>query len=766
MTVTTTSMQENTKIITIKDETSYATIYSAINAAIVSLGWTLVDSLDNVIPGTGETSVYSPMFLRVYSAPNIDGTTYKYFILRLNYQKMIFWTSTCEYWDSKLHVASNEAWNGSGSFMQHYDIIDSYIIINGTSRHLVIWPFIVGEPDLWTGVFEFERNALDFKSSCCFAWTNSVIIGTQYGIAQTAAGDGVINFSFPRTQDGVTGSAAATAYAAQAASSTYPPVYPSAFVTGTDTNKGYLGSIHFAANAWSKQLPFSAGSKAFEKTTLYPIALRHKSSDRTFGKAYNLSVGDPSREIGTVTKMPLDNVGGWASDSGTLSPTLSFPINGGIETLTGTWASSSTQNSGQDKLSKQFVHSNVYGNVHNVIMVGDYAYYTGTYGLFRVKLSESIASLGAKGNSAEFLYRDKSVTSATGFSTCADLIHDGGSYIYFTINPGSATRVGRLDIFTLSIITKDLPLMYSGGHGVGRISLDTQNLYIGGYNGSLAPAFAIVPINDFANGVITHVSQYLLSGVLTAFPNLLGGITLNTIIPSYSGWVTVCSGPASINTITLSIYSIDVKKGYAVYTASSVNATSANIGFYTSGSTNISRVMFADYCSGRLWLAQTNGTSSNASSELSEVHPNWFRDGTLSGMSTSRYSFAPTARGAGADVIGYNGSAGDPQITFIRGIMFMNKRGVCNYYLILSNPLTTSGTPTYLGENTVDVATGAGTPGEMFGSGILSLYTNGPRIAYTRSLNGVNTATVNFHNNVYGSSNNSGGSTARLFVKA
>ncbi len=771
MTVITTTLQSNTKLIKITNEPSYATIYSAMNSAILSLGWTLVDSLDNVIPGTGSTSIYSPMFLRVYYAPNIDGTTYKYFILRLHSQRMGFWTSTCEYWDPQLHLPTNESWHGSGSFMQHYDIVDSEIIMNGTARHLVIWPFIVGEPDLWTGVFEFERNAQDSKSSCCFAWTNSVMIGTQYGIAQTAAGDGVINFAFPRTQEGTSGATAAATYGVEAASSSYPPVYPSAFVTSTDVNNSYLGSIHLAANAWSKQRNFSVRSEALGKNTLYPIALGHKSSDRGFGKAYSLSAGDPSREIATFTKMPLDATGGWASDTGTVSPTLSLPITGGIETLTGTWASSSTRNSGQDKLSKQYTHTNVYGQVYNVIMVGDYAYYTGQYGLFRVKLSESIPSLGAKGNPAEFLYRDPAMTSPTGFSFCADLIHDGGSYIYFTINAhltvaGAPARVGRLDIFTLAIITKDLPTQSSNNHGVGRISLDTQNLYIGGFTASLTPAFVIVPISNFLTGTVTVVQNYLLSGVQTLFPNVLGGSTLNAIIPSYSGWVTLAEGPASVNTTTMTVYSVDVQKGYAVYTASSVNGTSSAIGFYTSGTSNISRVMFADYCSGRLWLAQTNGTSSNGSSELSEVHPNWFLDGTLSGLSTSRYAFVPTARSAGGDVIGYNGSAGDPQITFIRGIMFMNKRGVCNYRLLLSNPLTTSGTPTYLGENTVDVATGAGTPGEMFGSGILSLYTNGPRIAYTRNLNGVNTTAVHFHNNVHGSSNNSGGSTARLFVKA
>ena len=774
MTVTTTSMQENTKIITIKNETSYATIYSAINSAIVSLGWTLIDSLDNVIPGTGGTSVYSPMFLRVYYAPNIDGTTYKYFILRLNYQKMMFWTSTCEYWDSKLHVPSNEAWNGSGSFMQHYDIIDSSIIINGTSRHLVIWPFIVGEPDLWTGVFEFERNALDFKSSCCFAWTNSVIIGTQYGIAQTAAGDGAINFSFPRTQDGVTGPAAATAYVAQAASSTYPPVYPSAFVTGTDTNKGYLGSIHRIVNNWATKRPSSLDPMVLEKPILYPVSLRHKSSEKTFGKAYNLSVGYPFREPGTVTNLPLDSMGGWASESGSLSPTLSLPMNGGPETVTGTNASSSTINAGQDKLSTPYVLTNQYGFVYMVIMVGDYAYYTGEYGLFRWRLSTSIASLGTTQQSPQFLYRDPSIKVASGTSRCGDLIHDGGLYIYFTINAqignasashGTVTypRIGRLNIFTLQVDIRDLPTMTGNA---GRLSMDTQNIYICTADGTNPPPpIAILPINDFLNGTILFVTKYLLSGVLTDFPGAGGGYIFSSATPTYNGWLVTPLSAVGNYGVGQSVYSIDVKKGYAVYSSSSVT---------NNGSTNASnpRGIHADYCTGRMWLVEMGGTNGAAynNSSICEINSQIFVDGSLSGIlasgTTNRYSYAAGMELEGINCVGGYIRGEDPAITFIRGTMFIAKRGQLTHQrIVLSNPYT-SGSTTLFGWNNISVGSAAGTAGEMLGSYMMSVYTNGPRVAYTRAYGSSANSLVTFQNNIYGSSNSSGGSTARLFVKA
>ena len=775
MTVTTASMQTNTKLITIKNETSYETIYSAINDAIVSLGWTLFDSLDNFIPGTGETSIYSPMFLRVYYAPNIDGDTYKYFILRLNYQKMMFWTSTCEYWDPKLHLPSNEAWNGSGSFMQHYDIIDSSIIINGTSRHLVIWPFIVGEPDLWTGVFEFERNALDLKSSCCFAWTNSVMIGTQYGITRSSASDGAINFSFPRTQDGVTGPAAATAYVAQAASSTYPPTYPSAFVTSTDANKAYLGSIHRTVNNWATKRPSSLDPMVLEKPILYPVSLRHKSSEKTFGKAYNLSVGYPFREPGTVTNLPLDSMGGWASESGSLSPTLSLPMNGGPETVTGTNASSSTMNAGQDKLSTPYVISNTYGNVYMIIMVGDYAYYTGEYGLFRWRLSPSIASLGTKNQPPEFLYREQTMKAASGTSRCGDLIHDGGLYIYFTINANigvGATvtypRIGRLNIFTLQVDTRDLPTMTGQA---GRLTMDAQNIYIGSTVGSNPPPpIAIVPIADFLNGTILYVTQYLASGVLAVFPGFIGGWLFSSVTPTYSGSILGPTTHASSNGQNQSVYSIDVKKGYAVYASSTLTSNVA-------GNASNPRIIHADYCTGRMWLVEMGGYngSSYANSTISEINSTVFLDGSLSGIlasgTTNRYNYSAGTEYEGINCLGVYTQGEDPAITFIRGTMFIAKRGQPQHQrVVLSNPYT-SGSTTLLGNNNVSIASAsAGTAGEMLGANMMSVYTNGPRVAYTRATGtggpGVVTAFVAFQNNIYGSSSSSGDSTARLFVKA
>ena len=192
----------------------------------------------------------SPMFLRVYRAINADASTYKYFIIWYDIRKQAFWTGTCESWDATNHVATNLAWNNNGSFVQNYDIKDSYIWVSATARHIVIWPFILGEPGLWTGVFEFERSAPEdtvANAAPCWAWTNSVIIGTQFsdGAISQHVSPSKTMFAFPRTQDGLTGAAAAGAYAPVINRGSFPPSYPSGTLThGGASFFGYIGTIN------------------------------------------------------------------------------------------------------------------------------------------------------------------------------------------------------------------------------------------------------------------------------------------------------------------------------------------------------------------------------------------------------------------------------------------------------------------------------------------------------------------------------------------
>ena len=178
-----------------------------------------------------------------------------------------------------------------------------------------------------------------------------------------------------------------------------------------------------------------------------------------------------------------------------------------------------------------------------------------------------------------------------------------------------------------------------------------------------------------------------------------------------------------------------------------------------------------------MWLVEMGGYngSSYANSTISEINSTVFLDGSLSGIlasgTTNRYNYSAGTEYEGVNCIGNYTQGEDPAITFIRGTMFIAKRGQPQHQrVVLSNPYT-SGSTTLFGNNTVSIASAsAGTAGEMLGGNMMSVYTNGPRVAYTRATGtggpGVVTAFVAFQNNIYGSSSSSGDSTARLFVKA
>ena len=102
MTVTTTTFVDNSAQtlpsksfkITISGELTSDNILTAVDTAIkgATYGWTLYDQVNNYVPGStaatgaagsGSGNTASPMTLFVYRHLNVDGTTYKYFLLRL-----------------------------------------------------------------------------------------------------------------------------------------------------------------------------------------------------------------------------------------------------------------------------------------------------------------------------------------------------------------------------------------------------------------------------------------------------------------------------------------------------------------------------------------------------------------------------------------------------------------------------------------------------------------------------------------------------------
>ena len=161
MTVTTTTFTTpgNSRKIAISNEIGNRStnVISAVDSAILALGWSTWDTI--------ATTTYNPIATYVYRVLNADGVTYKYFILRWDTVKLMFYTSTCEYWHNNfLHQPVNETWSNGGAFAQGYDLANSFIIVAGTARNLMLWNNINNQAGLWTGVFEFERVAAEDRA--------------------------------------------------------------------------------------------------------------------------------------------------------------------------------------------------------------------------------------------------------------------------------------------------------------------------------------------------------------------------------------------------------------------------------------------------------------------------------------------------------------------------------------------------------------------------------------------------------------------------
>lgn len=325
MTISTSSYTTNSLRINVVNETSSTNIISAIQQGMYKGGWTQYDiSTATVTAG----ALYSPITTLVYSAPNADGVTSKYMIIRIDTVKLVIYTSACESWSIATKIATNETWTAGGTFPQHYDIKDSIILIAATQRHCVLWTFIKNEPGIWSGVFEFERVAAEDVTTGSpvpnWAWTNSLIMGTPYGqslIGQTSP----IMFAFPRTADGATGANAARAYAPSTNRGMFPPAYLTGGISITaDPNMLHLGS--YAQSASSGTVTY--GWDSF-KSVVSPVSADGVYKYMPVGRAYNVGItkalGGP---LDTVT-VNLDSTGGWPSATGATTESLLLPLNGG-----------------------------------------------------------------------------------------------------------------------------------------------------------------------------------------------------------------------------------------------------------------------------------------------------------------------------------------------------------------------------------------------------------------------------------------------------
>ena len=351
--------------------------------------------------------------------------TWKYFILRWDVTKLQFFTSACEYWNNVTHVATNETWNGAGSFPQQYDLKDCFIWVGATARHLVLWPFIKSEPGMWAGVFEFERVVPEDtvgNGAPCFAWTNSVMIGTPYG--KTTGTISRIMYAFPRTQDGFTGAAAAQIYAPVTNRGMFPPSYPQGTLSiSVDTNLLHLASYYNLTYGWD-----TSTAKAFAS----PISVDGISKAMPFGRTYNLST---TKQIGSfldTTTLTLDTTGGWVASTGTSADCVILPMNGGTEIGSITY--------GANKMSAPVSTNAMTTNVSKMIVIGDNVWACAQEGVYTWAMSA--------GTVTPTLVYASSVSLGV-----IDIVFDGARSIYASTYFG----VAKIDTETLAATSYVFP---------------------------------------------------------------------------------------------------------------------------------------------------------------------------------------------------------------------------------------------------------------------------------------------------------------------
>lgn len=189
MTVSTTSIGNNTIQITISGETSSANILTALDSAIVNNGWEQHD-------------VYNNGTQRVYRSLCKDGVTFKYFGMFFDPIGGRISTTCYESWNKTTHVGTNEVATYNRTGQMHYTLNACDIIVMISPRWLVLQTFIRNNPGPWAGVFECSREAAEDTPAAGFPpfmWITSVLAATS-GNNKYA--------SFPRSRANGTGVAA------------------------------------------------------------------------------------------------------------------------------------------------------------------------------------------------------------------------------------------------------------------------------------------------------------------------------------------------------------------------------------------------------------------------------------------------------------------------------------------------------------------------------------------------------------------------------
>ena len=780
MTVANVSYSTNSYRVNISAEVTPANIMSGVNTAITALGWTSFDTVSNSVPGSGSTSAFSPMYTYVYRVLNADGVTYKYFIIRWDTVRMCFYTSTCESWNASTHVATNESWTQAGGFPQHYDLKDCFIWVGGTARHLVIWPFVKSEPGMWAGVFEFERAVPEdtvANNAPCWAWTNSIMIGTPYGKAANTVSK--IMYAFPRTPDGLTGAAAAQVYAPVTSRGMFPPSYPQGTIAiSVDTNLLHLASYYNLGYGWD-----SSTNKAFAS----PVSVDAITKSMPFGRTYNLSV---TKQLGSyldTTALTVDTTGGWVASSGSTVDCAVLPMNGGPESIAqvygvnrnSTPVPSATTTTGHNKLiaigdnvwacnqegiytwpmaSGSVTPSIVYANsvnlgVHDIVFDGYRTIYGSTYfGVVKIDTETlAVTTLNLVGSGTGLTV---TTTASGGAITAATLSVAGSAYIsggtgtaFFTISGGTIPALCSIAV-TAGVPSGAITVVYGGTgyttsgtavsttpmQGGSYLAIDAKYLYVTSRQVMTLPTVTMVLLSSF-----TANAGLYTNGTALAFAAAWG-----TPVSDYNGTVYVASQngtAASAQTMRMASFVADT---------GTVSYNVANLLVTTTSSTPYNPCSYwIDPVSGTIYFivsASGSGTMYRITAALVSVASATFT--TASNISSYRVS-------NNADYLG------DLAIVPHRGTFFVFPKGrystgSFNSRILLNDPSNaTPGNSTY-----ISVSTNQSINSYIMGDAVNIIIVTGPRIIFSSSNN------LYYSNNSYTLNNLQSGNSGRLLLRA
>lgn len=506
MSATINTLGPNSRQIVVDREMSSDNIINAINTALTTLGWTLIDT---VTSGPRNCIVK-----KVYSALNNDSAqtpTTKYMILRFDSQKQLWNVTAAEYWNVTNHTATNETFHNNYVFPLSLQHSNNVIYVWASARYAAFATAVRSELGPWQGVFEFEREApedIAGQNAPCFGWTSALTIGQYYGsnYASSQTSPRPHTFWVPRTIDGYTGWGACQQFIINTAFGVFPPSSSQCTygtTTGYPNHLGMLGA--FGTNS----------SYAWDTGKKVVSSLKLAGATKTYntGRIYGLKVAPNFGAVLDSVALPIDSNGFFALN-GTVSNHYILPISGG---------SFQDLAIGSSRLSETLYNHGVSHTINSAVIIdARYIYCTTTSsGIWKLDLDTAS-------------WNQMPGTSST---TYHDIVYDGGVYLY-TSSAAGVTRI---------YIEDDSTVVLSVGGGSLTLALDDNYLYAARLTESTTPSLDIIDLTNF-----TVARTYTSSATMPTvchFYNMVVDYKGGVLATMLRGTSTTSSGAATIKSL-------------------------------------------------------------------------------------------------------------------------------------------------------------------------------------------------------------------------